>query len=292
VIALRIEGQSRAYPLQILTWHEIVNDRIGQVPVSITYCPLCNSGIVFDRRIKNHVLSFGVSGMLRRSDMIMFDHQTESWWQQFTGEAVVGELTGITLKMLPSQILSYDQFKAIDPNGLVLSRDTGHQRAYGTNPYEGYDDPNGSPFRYPGPVDARLKPMARVIGVRQAKHAVAYAHAITSPAVVIHDQIGTTPIAVFHMPGAVSALDQSSIANSRHVGSTGVFDRRLGDEVLTFRKRAEVVIDDQSQSAWDITGRAIDGPLRGKKLKAIEFVDTFAFAWLAFHPDSELFTGE
>lgn len=292
LISLRIEGQSRAYPLQILTWHEIVNDQIGEMPVSVTYCPLCNSGIVFDRRVNNRALSFGVSGMLRRSDMIMYDHQTESWWQQFTGEALVGELTGTRLKMIPSQILSYDQFKAIDPNGLVLSRDTGLQRNYGSNPYVGYDDPNQIPSRYRGPTDARLRPMARVIGVREGKHAVAYAHAITATAMVVHDQLGTTPIAVFHLPGAVSALDQPLIANSRHVGSTGVFDRRLGNHVLTFRKRGDVVLDHQSQSTWDITGRAIDGPLKGKRLKAVECVDTFAFAWLAFHPDSEIFTRE
>ena len=125
VIAFELNGDARAYSLQILTWHEIVNDLVGDVPVAVTFCPLCNSAIVFDRRLEGIVYDFGVSGNLRNSDLIMWDRQTESWWQQFTGEAIVGELAGKRLTFIPASIISWADFKAANPEGKVLSRDTG-----------------------------------------------------------------------------------------------------------------------------------------------------------------------
>ncbi len=125
VIAFRFAGEARAYPLQILMWHEIANTRFGDIPVAVTFCPLCYSALVFDRRVDGETLEFGVSGFLRHSDMIMFDRTTESLWQQITGEAVVGSYTGTRLKTLPSQIISFEQFREVYPGGLVLSRETG-----------------------------------------------------------------------------------------------------------------------------------------------------------------------
>ena len=144
VIGVIIEGTARAYPLRILIWHEIVNDQIGETPISVTYCPLCNTGIVFDRRLDGNLLDFGTTGKLRNSDLVMYDRQTESWWQQFTGEAVVGEMTGQTLTSVPSRLESFANFKAraaeVDAGGgwvLVPNNDT--MRAYGVTPYAGYD---------------------------------------------------------------------------------------------------------------------------------------------------------
>jgi hypothetical protein len=137
VIALEINGDARAYPLQIMTWHEIVNDTVGSEPVVVTFCPLCNSAIAFDRRMGDVVYDFGVSGKLCNSDLIMWDRQTESWWQQFTGEAIVGDLAGIRLDMLPAVIISWGDFKSVYPEGQVLARDTGFSRPYGRNPYAG-----------------------------------------------------------------------------------------------------------------------------------------------------------
>ena len=139
VIALEVNGDSRAYPLQILTWHEIVNDEVGGVPVTVTFCPLCNSALVFDRRLDGVVYDFGTSGNLRHSDLIMWDRQTESWWQQLTGEGIVGELAGRMLTFLPAPLVSFEDFRAASPDGKVLSRDTGHSQPYGSNPYAGYD---------------------------------------------------------------------------------------------------------------------------------------------------------
>ena len=139
VIGLTVNGESRAYPLRILTWHEIVNDSVGGVPVSVTFCPLCNATIVFDRRSGGEVLDFGTTGRLRKSDLVMYDRQSESWWQQFTGQAIVGEKVGTVLDRIPATIVAFEDFRDAYPKSPVLSRRTGHHRAYGNNPYRGYD---------------------------------------------------------------------------------------------------------------------------------------------------------
>jgi len=139
VITLEIAGAPpRAYPVRYLMWHEIVNDTVGGVPVAVTFCPLCNSGITFDRRIAQGTLTFGVSGKLRNSDMIMYDRETESFWQQAIGIGIVGHFTGRTLTQLPSWMESWDEFSARNPQGLVMD-EPDHARSYGVNPYVGYD---------------------------------------------------------------------------------------------------------------------------------------------------------
>ncbi|MBC8280320.1 MAG: DUF3179 domain-containing protein, partial [Chloroflexi bacterium] len=150
VISLEINGIQRAYPLQILMWHEVVNDEVGGVPVTVTFCPLCNSAIVFERTVNGLVLDFGTSGNLRNSDLVMWDRQTESWWQQLTGEAIVGRLAGTKLNFLAAPIVSWQDFKTLQPEGLVLSKDTGFDRRYGDTPYVGYDTVDNPPFLFTG----------------------------------------------------------------------------------------------------------------------------------------------
>ena len=121
VIYLEINNESKIYPIRVLTWHEIVNDEVGGVPVSVTYCPLCNASIVFDRRFEDRILDFGTSGRLRKSDLIMYDRQTETWWQQFTGEGIVGELAGKKLKKIPALIISFEEaLNIIKNNGYEI----------------------------------------------------------------------------------------------------------------------------------------------------------------------------
>ena len=165
VITVEIDGATpRAYPLRYLTWHEIVNDSIGGIPIAVTFCPLCNSGISFDRRIKRGTLRFGVSGKLRKSDMVMFDRETESWWQQAIGEAIVGDLSGTKLRALPSWMKSFAQFKARNPNGLVMAQPD-YDRSYGRNPYVGYDSLS-RPFLYAGENPQHdISPLERVVRV-------------------------------------------------------------------------------------------------------------------------------
>ena len=165
VISFVLNGDAKAYPLQILTWHEIVNDEVGGTPVAVTFCPLCNSAIVFDRRLNEQLFDFGVSGNLRNSDLIMYDRQTHSWWQQFTGDAIVGELSGERLEILSATITSFEDFKVAYPEGKVLSRQTGFSRDYGQNPYAGYDRADNPPFLFDGDTDGRLLPKERVVAV-------------------------------------------------------------------------------------------------------------------------------
>ena len=284
VIALTVGGEARAYPLQILIWHEIVNDVVGKTPVAVTFCPLCYSAIAFDRRIDDRVHTFGVSGMLRNSDMVMYDRETESWWQQMLGEAIVGDLTGKKLTQLSAQIISFEQFAEIYNHGRVLSRETGHRREYGRNPYVGYDDINKKPFLFRGKVDGRLAPMERLITVTINQVDKAYPHSETRKANVVHDEVGGRQIVVLHGDGAVSALDKNEISASRQVGSIGVFDPKMDDKVLHFKFRGTKFVDEETGSEWDITGQAIEGELKGRRLAPIAHGHEFAFAWLAFKP--------
>ncbi|MGB1289069.1 MAG: DUF3179 domain-containing protein, partial [Aggregatilineales bacterium] len=152
VIAVEIDGEARAYPQGILMFHEIANDEIAGVPVAVTFCPLCNSSIVFDRTVDGDVLTFGVSGRLRNSDMVMFDRQTDSWWQQFTGEGIVGDYTDTLLDIVPSQVIGFAQFAERYPDGQVMSRTP---RGFNRNPYTNYDQ-SPQPFLFLGQTDQRL----------------------------------------------------------------------------------------------------------------------------------------
>ncbi|MBW8036478.1 MAG: DUF3179 domain-containing protein [Planctomycetes bacterium] len=289
VIAVSIGTAAKAYPLQILIWHEMVNDTIKDVPVLVTFCPLCYSAVVFDRRINRKTHSFGVSGLLRHSDMVMYDRTTESLWQQFTGEAVVGDFVGETLKRLPGQIISFAQFAKAYPFGQVLSRKTGHKRRYGQNPYKGYDDINKTPFLYKGTTDPRLSPMEKVVGVKIGKSGKAYPYSVTRKKRVINDTIAGKAVVVLHTPGAASALDAAIISKSKQAGSTGVFGRKVDGRLLNFVFTGRKFQDRETESVWDITGTAVKGPLKGKHLEKIVYGDYFAFAWLAFRTDTEIY---
>ncbi|MBT8381485.1 MAG: DUF3179 domain-containing protein [Ignavibacteriaceae bacterium] len=291
VIAVEINNEARAYPLSILIWHEIANDLLGSAPIVVTFCPLCYSALVYDRRILGMQPYFGVSGLLRNSDLVMYDNVSESFWQQFTGEAIVGEMVGNKLSQIPSQIISFRQFKDAYPNGSILSKETGHQKEYGKNPYVGYDDINQKPFLFKGDLDERLPPNEKVIAVKDENNYKAYPYSITSVKKAINDKIGTTNIVVFHGDGAVSALDKNIISESKEVGSTGVFNPMVDKKILTFKYKGGFFIDNETGSKWNIAGIAVSGQLKGKQLQRIPHGDYFAFAWFAFMPDTEVYKG-
>lgn len=290
VVLIVQRGDVRAYPLQILIWHEVVNDTLGGTPVTVTFCPLCNTAIAFDRRLDGRVLDFGTTGKLRYSDLVMYDRQTESWWQQVTGEAIVGELTGKRLTFLSAQIVSWETFRSHFPSGKVLNRNTGHARSYGLNPYIGYDDINASPFLYNGPRDIRLRPMERVVTASIGREDVAYPFRVLERVRVVNDTVSGVPLVVMHVPGVTSALDGSSIADSRDVGTSAVFDRRLDDRVLTFRVASGGIADAQTGSAWNILGQATTGPLKGRRLIPVVNGQHFWFAWAVFKPRSRVYS--
>lgn len=287
VIALEIDGDARAYPLQILTWHEIANDTVGDVPVAVTFCPLCNAAVVFDRRLDGEIYEFGVSGLLRNSDLVMYDRTTESLWQQFTGAAIIGDLTGRQLEFVPSTLISFADFQAAYPDGTVLSRETGFDRQYGRNPYVGYDQLDQRPFLFDGPFDERLQPMERVIALEHAGVPVAYPLTAVAAAGVIND--AARDLVVFFNPGKSSALDAASIAEGRDVGAATVFTPRAGDRQLTFAIVDGAIIDEQTGSTWNIVGQAIDGPLAGEQLAPVVHAPHFWFAWAAFEPETEVY---
>jgi hypothetical protein len=292
VIALEIEGDARAYPLQILTWHEIVNDTVGEVPVLVTFCPLCNAAITFDRRLGGEVYEFGTSGLLRNSDLVMYDRTTESLWQQLTGEAIVGGLVGQRLTFLPSSLVSFADFRESHPGGVVLSRDTGFSRDYGRNPYAGYDTIGRSPFLFGGEEDGRLPAMERVVNVTLENVDVAYPLSVLSEVGVIHDTQDGQDLVVFHTAGTSSALSAGVIAQGEDVGATGVFDPNLEGRLLTFAVDGGRIVDEQTGSTWNVLGQAIEGALAGSSLEPIVHGDHFWFAWAAFKPDTIVYQPE
>jgi hypothetical protein len=229
VIELIVEGQVRAYPIQILIWHEIVNDTIAGVPVAVTFCPLCNTALVFDRRVNGDVHDFGTTGKLRHSDLVMYDRQTESWWQQFGGKALVGEHAGTRLEQLPARIVSWREVATQHPNALVLSRETGHDRIYGANPYEGYDDVDSPPlFPVANDNDKRLAPKERVVFIERGDDAVVVPYSILRRKRAVRVAVGGERLVVRFRRGTVSALDESAIATGREVGAAEVLrDGRL-----------------------------------------------------------------
>ncbi len=287
VIALEVDGEARAYPLQILIWHEIVNDEIGGVPVAVTFCPLCYAAVVFRRpTIEGQELTFGTSGNLRHSDMVMWDRQTESWWQQFKGLGIVGTLTGTQLDVLPAAIVSWKSFKKAYPAAKVLSRDTGIKRAYGKNPYVGYDDVSKKPFLYRGKVGKGLAPMEHVVGVMRGQSARAYSVELLRQRRVIHDNWKQQSLVVFWQKGAASALDKEIISSGDDAGATGVFLSALDGRQLHFVSAGESGFrDEETSSEWNIFGHATSGPHKGRRLESVAHHRVFWFAWSAFVAD-------
>ncbi|MDJ0896305.1 MAG: DUF3179 domain-containing protein [Alphaproteobacteria bacterium] len=250
VIGFAHEGDARAYPLRVLMWHEIVNDVVGGAPVTVTYCPLCNAAIVFDRRVEVggevRTLDFGTTGKLRKSDLVMYDRQTESWWQQFLGEAIVGELTGTRLKVLPARLESWASFRARHPDGQVLVPRRPSLRSYGRNPYRGYDQA-ATPFLYDGSMPDGIAPMEYVV-VADGK---AWALSVLAKAGRIEDG----DLVLSWTPGANSALDSGRIWEGADIGNV-VVQRRC--------------------------------PQHG--LQDVPYDLTFAFVFHAFNPEAEIRT--
>ncbi len=288
VIVVDINEDARAFPLRILTRHEIANTTIGDTPVTVTFCPLCNSAITFKRELNGVVHDFGVSGFLRNSDLVMYDRQTETWWQQFTGEAIVGVQTGALLDIVPSSVVSWSDFKAAHPDGQVLSQDTGFGADYGFNPYIGYDS-DENPFLFRGEFDDRLSPIERVVAVELNDEAVAYPFTALEEERVVADTVGGEDIVVFYQLGTASALDGSNVAEGRDVGASGVFRPEAGGQTLTFRADGDDIIDNETNSTWSILGIATAGPLAGEELEPVVHGDHFWFAWAAFNPDTRVF---
>lgn len=224
VITLELEGETpRAYPLRYLTWHEIVNDVIGGRHVAVTFCPLCNSAIVFDTTIEGEPTTFGVSGKLRNSDMVMYDRATESWWQQAIGRGIVGVRNGVELEQIPSWMESFAEFKDRNPGGLVMEQPRS-RRPYGRNPYVGYDG-SVRPFLYSGEMPPHGIPaLMRVVAVS--------GKAWTMERLRREGEIREAGVVITWSEGLSSALDSADIGGGKEVGAVRVRDAATGKDVV------------------------------------------------------------
>lgn len=329
VVLLESGGRARAYPLQILTWHEIVNDTLGGVPVAVTFCPLCNTAYVFDRRLPvpdtlrgavgalrpapeivvateefraawaEQTLreapgeairaTFGTSGMLYLSNLVMFDPPTRTLWSQGMGRGVAGTLAGVPLLRYPAQVVSFRLFREMHPGGSVLSRETGFNRPYGRNPYVGYDRADEPPFLFHDSLDSRLSPKERVVTVELGGEAVAYPFDLLRARRVVEDTVGGVPVVIFWSPGVRSALDREEIREGRDVGMVGVFRRTPGERTLHFTADGDGFTDSATGSRWTILGEAREGALEGRRLVPVVHDRTLWFAWAAFRPDTRIY---
>ncbi len=251
VLAVELAGAVHLYPVQIMLWHEIVNDEIGGRPVTVTYCPLCNSAVAYDRRVGDQVLEFGTSGALFHSALVMYDRQTESLWTHFDGRSVVGDLMGSQLDLVAVQTLSWEQAVESWPQANVLDRPTGDlgNRPYGISPYPTYealDEP--LPGFFQAEPDPRLPARSRVVGLVVDDEVVAVDRQAVVERGMVEVPVGDRVIRLVHAEGVRSPLDSRLVADGVDIGAVSARDVESG--------------------------------------RAVPVLDTFWFAWAAYYPDT------
>ena len=292
-VLIEIEEDARFYPLSVMTRHEIVNDEVGGIPVAVTYCPLCNTALVFDRRFEGETLRLGVSGLLRNSDLVMWDDVTQTLWQQVTGEAIVGEHAGKSLTPLASAIVRWADFRDTHPDGQALSSDQGFGLVYGSNPYEFYSS-RGRPYNfYSGEIDDRFPALERVVGISVNGIDKAYPFSLINKVRVVHDNLAGQELVVFWgASDTADALDSGLIADAIGIGTGIVYNPVVDGERLTFVASGDTeFVDNETGTTWSILGKATSGELAGEELELLPHRNEFWFAWQAFFPDAEVWTG-
>jgi len=275
VLGLNINGDIRAYPLQILVWHEIVNDKIGGIPVAVTYCPLCFTNQVFNRTMNDgQILEFGTSGKLYNSNLVMYDRTTKSLWSQAMSQAIVGELAGVKLERMPFDVAYWKEWKQLYPDSKVLSKDTGSTRPYGVDPYGDYYT-NGDVLFPVSNGDDRLGLKEIVVGLENKGQYKAYKLQEIENKKVLNDQVNGKPIALL----------------SLHPFMVRAYDPVVDGQVLEFSYNAkdQNFIDTRTDSSWNFEGKAVSGHMKGKELTRLPFDEGFWFEWVAFHPQTELY---
>ena len=275
VLGLNINGDIRAYPLQILVWHEIVNDKVGGVPVAVTYCPLCFTNQVFNRALEDgNVVKFGTSGKLYNSNLVMYDRTSDSLWSQALAQGIVGKYAGVDLQRIPFDVANWKEWKQLYPESKVLSRDTGSSRPYGADPYGDYYTNSEVLFPIPN-QDDRLGLKEIIIGLENNGQYKAYKLQDVEDKKIINDQINNKPIVLFSLfPFMVRA-----------------FDPLVDDQVLQLKYNPQnnTFIDIHTESEWNFDGEAINGEMKGKNLVRLPYDEGFWFEWVAFHPDTKLY---
>jgi Protein of unknown function (DUF3179) len=271
ILGLNINGDIRAYPLQILVWHEIVNDRVGGVPIAVTYCPLCFTNQVFNRMLSDKtVVEFGTSGRLYNSNLVMYDRTSKSLWSQALAEGIVGKYAGTKLERIPFDVANWKNWKQLYPNTRVLSRDTGNIRPYGADPYDGYYSSTELFF----PVshrDDRLGLKEIIVGLESGGLYKAYKLQQIENNKVINDEINGRPVTLLslypHMTRAYASSVDGKTLTFEYMGAS-----------------SGKIKDKQSGTEWNFEGMAVSGQMKGKHLTRLPFDQGFWFEWAAFHP--------
>ena len=288
VIVVEYHDINRAYPLNIMTAHEIVNDEIAGLPIAITFCPMCNSAVVYHREIDGQILRMGVSGNFYGNNFLMYDNLTESWWYQFTGLAVVGDYTGEQLDVVPSQVVGFYSYANRYPDGEVLIGDANRPNMnYDQTPYMIYQN-SSSPVLSNDTYDPRLSAMQRVLSTNVEQTPIAYPFSILRDVGVINDVVSGYPIVAFWQAGADEVITTN---NDDNAGQAAIYGRELNGEVLTFRYDYGRIFDEQTNSEWNIFGEAIAGELQGESLYNYDCYTHFWFAWSSAYPDTLLYGG-
>lgn len=292
-VLIEIEEDARFYPLSVMTRHEIVNDEVGGIPVAVTYCPLCNTALVFDRRFEGETLRLGVSGLLRNSDLVMWDDVTQTLWQQVTGEAIVGRHAGKSLTPLASAIVRWADFRDTHPDGQALSSDQGFGLVYGSNPYEFYSSRSRPYNFYSGEIDDRFPALERVVGISVNGIDKAYPFSLINKVRVVHDNLAGQELVVFWgASDTADALDSGLIADAIGIGTGIVYNPFVDGKRLTFVASGDTeFVDNETGTTWSILGKATSGELAGEELELLPHRNEFWFAWQAFFPDAEVWTG-
>ncbi|MGD9534822.1 MAG: DUF3179 domain-containing protein [Candidatus Nitrosocosmicus sp.] len=276
ILGFTIKNETRGYPLQILVWHEIVNDVVGETPIAVTYCPICFTNQIFNRTLTNgQTLEFGTSGKLYNSNLVMYDRNTNSLWSQAMAQSIAGELSGVKLERIPFDLAYWKDWKQLYPKSQVLSQETGHARPYGVDPYGNYYT-NPEVLFPVANQDNRLGLKDIIIGIENEGNYKAYTLKEVESSKVISDNINDKSITLWLVAPFLVKM----------------FDPMINGQILTFSYDSanQTFLDEQTHSEWNNNGESISGQLKGSNLSRLSFDEGFWFEWVAFHPDTKVYT--
>lgn len=278
VIGVLINGEARAYPIRLLSLHEIVNDTVGGQPIAVTWCPLCYSALVFNRVVDGQELTFGVSGYLFHNNLVMYDHQSNTLWSQVLAQGIKGAYNREQLEVLGAFQSTWGAWKAEHPDTLVLSaRQMGKQADEVIDPYVGYYTSGAPGLGGQAELDERLPAQTLVVGIKIGREERAYSFEDIRQLGVINDELGGIPILLVY---------------NAKLNSVAGYARLLDGQALSFElsQNGKALKDAESASLWDIElGQATEGPFAGERLSRLTAPIVFWFAWSDIYPDTELY---
>lgn len=281
VLGVEVDGEARAYPFVVMWWHEIVNDTLGGTSILVSYCPLTGSGIAFDPSVDGSARTFGVSGLLFENNLIMFDRESESLWNQMSLGAQCGLEAGKELARLPIVETTWGEWKARFPNSTVVTTNTGHGRVYGVYPYGDYDQRGNGGLTFPSsPFSSERPPKEPVLGIHEGDDALGFPYGAFEDGgenVAVNETVGQRAVVV-----TWNNAEKTAVA----------FDRTVAGQTLTLTMSdpdAMTMTDAETGSTWDVRGEAVSGPLTGERLSMVaDAYVVFWFAWSIYYPDTRL----